>query len=461
MKRSILKSVALAVGLTFAAPTMSALAQDKPMTLDELLDRVRKGRVTENKENAAREAQFKRDRNNQAQLLKDAQNEVAAEERVSDQLERDFQDNEQKLADLEATLAERMGVFGELFGVVRQVAGDTAGNIKGSLVSAQFPGRTDFLRELAKRKELPAITELEKLWFELQKEMTEQGKVVRFKTQLLDSEGKPTESEVIRVGPFVAIKDGEFMRYLEESQQLAPLGRQPGARFVGAAGNLEDAAPGELVPAALDPSRGGILGLLINVPSIQERVDQGGVIGYIILALAAIGVLIALERIITLSITSAKVRGQMKKDAPADNNPLGRILQVYRDNESVDVETLELKLDDAILKETPRLERWLSTLKTMAAVAPLLGLLGTVTGMIETFQMITLFGTGDPKVMAGGISQALITTVLGLVAAIPILLLHSLANSRSKAVVSVLEEQSAGIIAKHAEDHPHTYGQQA
>ena len=456
MKRSMIKTVALALGLSFAAPVLPVLAQDKPMTLDQLLERVRKGRVTENKENAAREAQFERDRNNQAQLLRDAKAEVAAEEKISDQLERDFQDNEQQLADLEATLAERMGVFGELFGVVRQVSGDTAGNIENSLISAQYPGRTDFLRELAKRKELPEITELEQLWFALQKEMTEQGKTVRFQADLVDSEGKPTKGEVVRVGPFVAIQDGEFMRYLPSNQTLAPLGRQPGSRFVSAAGNLMDAAPGEMVPAAVDPSRGGILGLLINVPSITERVQQGGIIGYIIIGLAIIGVLIALERIITLSIVSAKVRGQMKSDQPTDSNPLGRILKVYRDNESVDVETLELKLDDAILKETPRLERWLSTLKTMAAVAPLLGLLGTVTGMIETFQMITLFGTGDPKVMAGGISQALITTVLGLVAAIPILLLHSLASSRSKSVVSVLEEQSAGIIAKHAEDHPHT-----
>ena len=86
-----------------------------------------------------------------------------------------------------------------------------------------------------------------------------------------------------------------------------------------------------------------------------------------------------------------------------------------------------------------------------ANTATLLGLLGTVTGMIATFQSITLFGTGDPKLMAGGISQALITTVLGLIAAIPLLLLHNFVATRSKDLVQILEERSAGMVASRAE----------
>ena len=78
-------------------------------------------------------------------------------------------------------------------------------------------------------------------------------------------------------------------------------------------------------------------------------------------------------------------------------------------------------------------------------------LLGTVTGMIVTFQQITLFGTGDPKIMAGGISQALVTTVLGLVVAIPTTLLHSFANSSARGIINVLEEQSTGIVAEHSD----------
>jgi len=203
--------------------------------------------------------------------------------------------------------------------------------------------------------------------------------------------------------------------------------------------------------AAVDPSRGALLGLLVQTPSLQERIDQGGLVGYVIIVLLILGIILALVRIVSLSITAAKV-GSQKKNATANpDNPLGRIMQTYEQNRGLDVENLQLKLDDAILKELPNLERGLSTIKVLAAISPMLGLLGTVTGMIETFQAITLFGTGDPKMMAGGISQALITTVLGLVSAIPLILLHSIAAGRSKAVIEVLEEQSAGIVASHAE----------
>ena len=130
-------------------------------------------------------------------------------------------------------------------------------------------------------------------------------------------------------------------------------------------------------------------------------------------------------------------------------------MAVYHENRGIATETLELKLDEAILKNTPALQRGLVTVRILAVIAPMLGLLGTVTGLIETFQSITLFGTGDPRLMAGGISQALVTTVLGLGAAIPLILMHSALNTRSKRLLAVLEEQSAGLIARHAEQEPH------
>ena len=127
------------------------------------------------------------------------------------------------------------------------------------------------------------------------------------------------------------------------------------------------------------------------------------------------------------------------------------MLAVYHENRDIDEETLQLKLDEAILKEQPALQARIAFIKIISMVAPLLGLLGTVIGMIVTFQAITLFGTGDPKTMAGGISQAFITTVLGLVVAIPTVLLHSIVQSRSTGVMHILTEQSAGLIAEHAE----------
>ncbi len=458
------KSIKLAVGaaliaggMSFATPSFAQDAEAAPLTLDDLLDRVKRGRVIENRENKARESRFKNERDNQVALLKEAQDEVAREEKRSDQLEKKFNENDIRIGDKEQQLADRMGEFGELFGVVRTVAGDTEAQINNSLISSQYPGRTKFLRELAARKELPRIEELERLWAALHEQMTLQGQNVRYTATILTPDGEASTGEAVRLGPFVAINDeGRYLRYISAGSQLAELGRQPGSRYLSAAAGVEAADEGEVVPAAIDPSRGAILSLLVQAPSLSERIGFGGTIGYIIIGIAVIGILLALERIVVLGLVGAKVSSQVKKtDQPDTGNPLGRVLNAYKENESVDVETLELKLDEAVLKETPKLEARLATLKTLAAVAPLLGLLGTVTGMIETFQAITLFGTGDPKLMAGGISQALITTVLGLVAAIPIILLHSLANASSRKVVATLEEQSAGMIARHAEDHPH------
>ncbi len=454
--KTLVAAAAFAVSAAVITPA-PAMAQDgaKSLTLDQLVEMVKKGRVKENAENQRREAEFKRARDRQADLLREAEEEVAREEARSTALEAEFQENEIQLANLEALLGERLGAFGELFGVVRQVAGDTEAQIFNSLVSSQLPDRGPALRALAGSKELPSMDQLTTLWAALTEEAVQQGKVIKYTGTVLTPAGDPEQRTITRIGPFVAISDGKYLDF--KNGKLIELLRQPGSRVMGAAENIENAPEGEVVAAAIDPSRGAILGLLVLAPSISERIGQGAEIGYIIIGLGIIGVLMALERIITLSLTAFKVRGQMKNvGSPQDNNPLGRVLKAYKANESVDVETLELKLDDAILKEMPALERGLSMLKVMAAVAPLLGLLGTVTGMIETFQAITLFGTGDPKLMAGGISQALITTVLGLCAAIPILLLHAVAAGRSKVVMGILEEQSAGIVAEHAEDHPHS-----
>ncbi|MGL5069817.1 MAG: MotA/TolQ/ExbB proton channel family protein, partial [Aeromonas salmonicida] len=135
------------------------------------------------------------------------------------------------------------------------------------------------------------------------------------------------------------------------------------------------------------------------------------------------------------------------------DNALGRVLTVAEQHPELSMETLELRLDEAILQETPRMERGIGMVKVIAAIAPMLGLLGTVTGMIGTFQAITQFGTGDPKIMAGGISMALITTVQGLVAAIPLILAHSLLQSRFTELSNVLEQQVAGILAERAESN--------
>lgn len=460
------KFLATFLALTLAGGTMawaqeSDATQEAPVvevessSLDELLQLVEEGRVAETAWHRQREAEFTANRDRQQQLLREARQTKANEEARSERLEAQFQRNETEIANLQQRLADRLGNLQELFGVLQQVAGDARGVFAGSLMTIEYPDRdqriADLIEKSARGTELPTIAEIEGLWFELQREMTESGKVKSLPYQVASVDGQAENVNLIRVGDFNLVANGKYYVFNPTTSRVEELVRQPSGRFTSTISDLESANSGEVVSFGIDPSRGQLLKVLIQAPSWGERFHQGGFVGYIIAAMGVIGILFVLERVLYLSRVSAKVRAQTKTSQASDSNPLGRVLTVYENNKNVDVETLELKLDEAILKETPALERFLTIIKIISAVAPLFGLLGTVTGMIETFQAITLFGTGDPKLMAGGISQALVTTVLGLVVAIPTLFLHSMVAGMSKKVIHVLEEQSAGIIATHAE----------
>lgn len=452
MTRYFLPLAAFVLFVSFGVRAQDAkpAPTNNDVTLQQLLDQVKNGRVRDNSEFQKRERKFSQNRNQRRQLLRQTRAEIAREEARSERLEKTFNDNELKLGELEALLDERLGAYGELFGTVRQVAGETRAQIEESLISGELLDRGAPLAKLVATKGVPEIRQLEHLWFALQQEMTAQGEVKRFAGKILNLDGTTGDAEILRVGPFAAISNGNFVRYAGTGR-FAYLGRQPPSRFVAAANDLEDARAGTISVGVVDPSRGALLNLFLQLPTLVERINQGGIVGYIIILLGAFGVILALERIIRLSLVARQVRAQLKSGEATTESPLARVWAAYQANQATDVDTLELKLDDAILKEMPPLERGLGLLKLLAGVAPLLGLLGTVTGMILTFQAITLFGTGDPKLMAGGISQALVTTVLGLVVAIPILLLHAAATARSREVVQILEEQSAGLIAAFAE----------
>lgn len=427
----------------------------KAKDLDELLRLVKERSLFETQVNKQREQEFLANKTEQANELASAKATRRAEEQRSDKLETTFEENERKLGQLQSQLDERLGSLKELFGVLQQVAGDTVGVFNGSIISAQYPGREDDVQALATKMgtstQLASIDEIEGLWVALQQQMTESGKVVKFPGTVIQPNGDQEQTTITRVGEFNLTANGEFVNYNPDTKTVVALARQPSSRFTDTVAGLEAAAPGEIVPFAVDPTRGSLLSLLIQGKTLGERIQDGGTVGYVIIVLGALGVLIALWRLIDLSLIGARVSAQIKSDTPNTNNPLGRVLKVYTENKQVDVETLELKLGEAILGETPKLNRGISLVQVISVVSPLLGLLGTVIGMILTFQAITLFGAGDPKTMAGGISVALMTTVLGLVAAIPTVLMHAIINGRAKSIIHVLEEQSAGMIAEQAE----------
>jgi biopolymer transport protein ExbB len=431
-----------------AAPTP---APAPPKSLAELLEQVKAGNAAEQAEFARREAEFKAARSQQEGLLRAALAAKAAEEARGQRLEQRFDANEKRIPELQETLRTRMGTLGELFGVVRQVAGDTRAQLDASLVSAQLPGRSAQLAGLMDSREMPSMSELEQLWYLLQQEMTESGRVVRFTAPVIAAAGGESAQPVVRIGPFSAVAGGRYLQWVQESGKLTELGRQPAGSHLGGLSEFEAAREG-MVGVSIDPTRGSLMSLLIETPDLRERLDQGGAVGYTIVVLAIVGFLITLYRLAYLFAVGRRVQAQLASPAARADNPLGRVLAVYDANRAADTETLELKLDEAIMKEVPPLESGQSFIKVLSVIGPLLGLLGTVTGMIKTFQVITLFGAGDPKLMAGGIAEALVTTVLGLVMAVPLTLGYAFVQSRSKRLIEIVEEQAAGIVAEHAEE---------
>jgi biopolymer transport protein ExbB len=435
------------------------VAAQEPTNLTQLLELVRRGQAQDDSDHRQRLTEFNQRQAEQTQLLQQARTRKANEEARSAQLDMTFDENEILITQVQTQLNERLGSLRELFGVLQQVAGDARSNFDNSLTNIEFPERSEFLTDIAAKvgqgSQLPSIEEIERLWFELQREATELGKVKRIPNfRIVTAGGEESFEDVVRIGAFNIVADGRYLQHATETNSISELQRQPAGRFTASTSALLDAQPGDgMVRFGVDISRGQILSLLIRDPGLfsWERVQQGAEVGYVIIGLGILGILLALERFITLSIASSKVRAQLRRDTPSANNALGRVLMVYQKNTKADVETLELKLGEAILKETPSLQRGILFIKIISVVAPLLGLLGTVTGMINTFQAITLYGAGDPTIMAGGISQALVTTVLGLVVAIPMVLLHTIVNGRSRGIIQILQEQSAGIVAEQAE----------
>ncbi len=468
MKTTMIKAAAFAAATCLGLSAMPGIAQEEAAaaapaeeqasSLEQLLEFVKDGRTSEARENRAREQRFQAAKADQQRLLREAEQERTRQERISAQLEQKFEENELLIADKQKQLKERLGTLTELFGHLTSAAGDAATNFETSLISVQYPNREDFLEELiskmAAADRLPSIEEIERVWYELQREMIESGKVAKFTHEVSKPDGEKIEQSVVRVGTWnVVSEDGKYLTFVPEKGSLEELARQPSGPYQGWAAELVAATDG-LNKFGVDPTGpagGGFLSALINSPTLEERWHQGGYIGYAITAVGVIAFLIAIWRLVVLSAMSSKVSAQLKSTSANTNNPLGRVLKVHEENPNMDTETLELKLEEAILKETPGIENSLTLLKIISAVAPLMGLLGTVTGMIITFQAITIFGAGDPKAMAGGISGALVTTVLGLLVAIPTVLLHTIVNGRAQRIIHILNEQSTGIIAEHTE----------
>ena len=441
----------LLVGAALLTLALSAQSQQQISDLDQLLESVRAQQQQQRALNEQREREFLSDKKKQQALLAEARRDFERRKRENQPLVAVTDANQAEINRLQKDLQTVVEDMGDLSSTFREFAGDFSAVLQESMVSAQFPQRSERLQVLAATDTQVSIDEIEALWLLLQQEMTVAGKIEVFEAPVISNQGATQQRSVLRIGVFSAFADSDFLRYVPETGELLSISRQPSWRFRNAARDFAQGG-GELAAITVDPTRGSLLGMLSYTPDLRERIEQGGTIGLIIIVLGSFGVLLTLWRVLYLAVISRRIKGQLADiAAPDSGNPLGRVLLAAGGMSLQEEELLQLRLDEAVLSEIPALERGNSLIKLLAATSPLLGLLGTVTGMILTFQAISLFGTGDPKLMAGGISQALITTVLGLVAAIPLLFGHSVVAYLSRSMVQQLDEQSAGILARTAQ----------
>ncbi len=417
-----------------------------------------------------REAKLWRER--EAQQREELQKQIAAADQASARraraearskaLDSEWNANDQRIADMQALLHQYQGNLGELFGVTRQVAGDSASVLNQSLLSVQFkdPGaeesREDLMRRIAAAKTLPSFDELNRMWFELQREMTGSGKVVRFTGPVLrHGAEEPVEAEIVRVGPFTAVSGGKYLSYDVVSGVMKELYPQIGSARAAIAAALEKASSGH-VRAVVDPARGPLLQLASERPDLMERIKNGEVVGYVIIFVGILGVLLSIYQYGYLIVARSSVATQLRNLAkPTPNNALGRVLLAFQgEGKAVaNADVAELVMSEAVLRELPRLLRFQSFLRLCIAAGPLLGLVGTVVGMIITFHAITATGSSDPRLMAQGIGQAMIATVLGLGIAIPLLFLNSGLTALSNGVTQILDEQAQSVLAEELKKH--------
>ena len=431
--------------LTFIFITTQLVALD----LSHLLEDIKKESNKELALEKERLQKFIDNKNKQKQILRDTKILLKQENKKTHRLKRKIEKNERLLAKKEAHLNMKVGDLGEMFGSVRQISADFLTNYQSSLSASQSPEKEMIFKKFANTKKLPNTDEIKIFWHTMLDEIIKSGSISQYKANVILNNGEKTIKTVTKIGQFAAVSQGQYLSYDSDINSLIELSTQPSNSIQNTALNFEN-SKGELQNIVIDPTKGSLLSLLNMNPTIMDRIHQGGIIGYIIIFLGLAGLLFAFYKVILLNIEQRAINKQMKDlNTPYENNSLGRIANTFYKNKDKNLTDLEVSINETILKEVNTIKSGESFIKLLAAVTPLLGLLGTVTGMIATFQAITLFGTGDPKLMAGGISTALITTVLGLVAAIPLLFAYTYLASTSNRIVSILEEQSIGMLAKN------------
>ncbi len=359
---------------------------------------------------------------------------------------------------LEAEIEKEKDAVKNVQGAVFTAAKNAHSLVKKSPVTSEHPDRLQKLQPLLQKERFPGMDGIKTLVWVLKTEMRESGNIEKRKGTIIGTEGEEKEAEIVRAGALTSVYKlpGGKVGFLQMNSQ-GEMVAVPGNLSWFTRGDINDFIDGESSHLPMDLSGGAVFKRLTQSRGIMEWIQAGGMLVWPIFIVAFAALVIAVERIIFLMRIRSnsdrimsdingyvqKGKWQECKEYCETNSrfPTCRVFGSVLEHLGVSQEAMENAIQEAILRQVPRLERFLPTLNILGAIAPLLGLLGTVTGMINTFHIITLFGTGDPKLMSGGISEALVTTQLGLAIAIPIMLMHHFLERRVDKIVGDIEEK--------------------
>ncbi len=409
-----------------------------------------------------------------AAILKNRQSleaEIARLTRARNALEQEktsLETRQQKLARQENKLSEELDqtdkMVRELVGVIRTNAKDISALVKSNMQSALAPEKgIDALDDIGDEGRFPGMEDIRGMADLLLRQVAATAEVAIVETDIVDRRGKTVPAKVLMLGPFTACyrlaDEAGFLTYSPAGGKLYALSRLPDSRMQK---QIRAYMAGQSEAVPMDIARGAALQQLIHSLSLTQQIPKGGPIVWPILLILTLGLLIIVERAIFFwrrrmdgdeyirRIARHAREGDWqacKKLRDSDGiKPLARVVAAGVNCREMDREDMENALQEAILREIPAMERFLSTLGILAAIAPLLGLLGTVTGMIDTFHIITLHGTGDARLMSGGISEALVTTMLGLSVAIPLMLGQTLLNRAADKQIGHMEEKAVALV---------------
>jgi biopolymer transport protein ExbB len=431
--------LAFLISFNLSAQDVVELTDDeiRNIEINELLELVKTNKSIFLNEDNKRLNSFITKVSDRQALLDDAKTKLANEIDRNINLEASFEQNEKTLAELEEKLEIKVGVLGELFGVTRQYAGELLAASENSVVFYEFPNRPEVLKDIGQEK-VHNLDQLENLWISYFDEIVAGSEIKNFEATITSPNGENIVGEVTRYGLFSASYDGKFVKPVSSLDSFQLLAKQPEKTFTKTLSKHKRAD--EYTNLAIDPTRGFLLSLYLDKANWFERIAQGKSIGFVIIFIGFIGLAFSIFKIIRLREYSNEVLNNKSDNIPSQMESL------IKDGTSR--ESKENIIDEFIINYSGKIEWGNNWVKFFAAVAPLLGLLGTVIGMIETFQAITLFGTGDPKQMAGGISQALVTTMLGLIVAAPLLGMYTYLSEKTESIVQVLEEKASYILSK-------------